>query len=297
MGTACGVVVVGGSPELAVRARARIEELESRWSRFRPHSEVSRINNADGRWIGLTTDTFMLMLRAIDAWRATGGRFDPTVLRALEANGYDRTFEHVSPEGPRATAAEAPPGGDVIELDPRLRAIRVPPGVGLDFGGLGKGLAADLVVAMLRELGAAGACVSLGGDVRVTGEPPDDEGWRVGLADPYHEGHIVAAVRVDDGAVTTSTRLQRRWRRGGRDLHHLIDPATGQPADGGLDAVTVIAAEGWWAEAQTKAAFVAGRDQAIGVLTPFRSAGLLFGSPDDVVSFGPIDVFLVPTTV
>ena len=295
MGTACGVIVVGGSPELAAVARARVDELELRWSRFLRDSEVSRVNRAGGRWIGLSTDTFHLLDRALLAWQATEGRFDPTVLRALEASGYDRSFEQIAPEGP-ASRTRAPAGAGVIELDRELRAVRVPPGVGLDFGGIGKGLAADLVVAMLRERGASGACVSLGGDVRVTGEAPDDQGWRVGVGDPYHDDHLVAALRVDEGAVATSTRLQRRWRRDGHDLHHLLDPMTGEPTSRGLDAVTVVAADGWWAEAQTKAAFVAGKDDAVNVLAQWGGTGFLFASPDDVTTFGPLETFLVPTT-
>ena len=115
------------------------------------------------------------MERAVSAWQVTRGRFDPTVLTALENAGYDRTFEAVDrdrmePVGPARPA----PGCALIELDRLVRAVRLPAGVRLDLGGIGKGYAADLVATELHRAGAAGVCVNLGGDLRVVGEPPDE---------------------------------------------------------------------------------------------------------------------------
>ena len=267
MGTEAHVVVTGGPGGLAERARARVAEIEARWSRFRPDSELSRLNRRQGRVVVVSDDTFALVDRAVAAWRLTGGAYDPTVLPALRAAGYDRDFAALAGptagagDGGRASATCAPgpaPGCGAIELLPRLRAVVLPPGVELDPGGIGKGLAADLVTAELLEAGARGALVNLGGDVRVRGEAPAGGMWPIAVADPLDPARDLLVLGLDDGAVATSSRLRRRWTLGSVERHHLLDPRTGEPVETRLVAVTVVAGEGWWAEAATKQAFLTG---------------------------------------
>jgi thiamine biosynthesis lipoprotein len=257
MGTTCCVTVVGGDARLLEAARRRVDDLEAKWSRFREDSEISRLNRRSGQPTGLSPDSFLLVDHAVAGWRATGGRYDPTVLRAVEAAGYDRSFEQVPAEQTARPPAPPAPGCAGFVLDPRLRAVTMPPGVGFDPGGIGKGLAADLVVDALLDEGAAGACVDLGGDGRMAGEPPPG-GWRVGIGDPYAPDHLLAVVALGDHGIATSSRLIRRWTAGGATRHHLIDPRTGASIGSGLDAVTVVAVDAWVAEVLTKAAFVAG---------------------------------------
>ncbi len=157
MGTDVHVIVAGGSGQLLECARARIDDLESRWSRFLPDSELSRLNAADGRPVMVTSVTFELISRAVDGWQQTGGRFDPTVLPALVAAGYDRSFETVERDAPEPAAHSAPaPGCAELSLDPIVRSVTLPPGLALDLGGIGKGFAADLVSAELLQDGATG---------------------------------------------------------------------------------------------------------------------------------------------
>ena len=174
MGTDAHMIVVGGSTRLLERARDRIDELESRWSRFLPDSELCRLNAAAGQPVIVASVTFELLTRAVEGWRLTGGHFDPTVLPALVAAGYDRSFETVERDAPELSARSTPaPGGAELSLDPIVRSVTLPPGVALDLGGIGKGFAADLVSTELLQAGASGACVNLGGDLRVRGTPPD----------------------------------------------------------------------------------------------------------------------------
>ena len=261
MGTHAHVLVVGGGPELLEQAVERVAELERRWSRFLPASEVSRLNGAAGDMVAVSPETYLLVSRAIEAWRLTDGLYDPTVLPALVAAGYDRSFtdpacgvHHASDASPAGVPS---PGAADIELEPTLRTVRLPTGVAIDPGGIGKGLAADLVVAELMASGAAGACVNLGGDVRVGGRAPTEHGWVLGVEDPITAGQVVP-VRLDGEAVVTSTRRLRRWMRGGRSLHHLIDPRTGEPSTSSLHTATVVAGQAWWAEVLAKAAIIAG---------------------------------------
>jgi thiamine biosynthesis lipoprotein len=136
----------------------------------------------------------------------------------------------------------------------------MPSGVTFDAGGIGKGHAADLTAALPMTAGADGALVNLGGDLRVIGSPPTPEGWVVNVADPFDSQRELLRVAMPQGAVATSSRLLRRWQTTTGGAHHLIDPATGRPANTDTVAVTVIAGEEWWAEALTKALFLTGPD-------------------------------------
>lgn len=259
MGTDVHVLVVDERPGALEQARRRIEGLERRWSRFIPDSEISRANAAAGEPILVSSETLLLVRRAIDGWRATGGMFDPTVLRALTAAGYDRTFELVPARAHASGPYETRPAPGCADLyvDETWGTITIPEGVGFDPGGIGKGLAADIVAEELLEDGLAkGVCVNIGGDLRAAGRGPNGGPWIVAIEDPC-DGTAIGRIALDDGAIATSSRLRRAWRNGERDSHHLIDPATGLPADSSVVSTTVVAGMGWWAEVLSKAAFLA----------------------------------------
>jgi thiamine biosynthesis lipoprotein len=267
MGSTAELVIVGDAGSgLAHWATARIEELEALWSRFRPESELNHICRLAGAGpVPASAETLDVVGRAVALWYVTDGRFDPTIRKALEAGGYDRTFPLVSPVGP-AAAAHVAPGCDGVRIDRDHGTIALPEGTQLDLGGVGKGLAADLVATGLVERGALGACVALGGDVRVAGRAPDGAAWQVPIEDPREETRTMGTRTLLDQAVVTSTTRFRRWQRGDAVMHHLIDPATGAPARSGVSAVVAQADEAWWAEGVAKAALVAGTDDGIDLL-------------------------------
>jgi thiamine biosynthesis lipoprotein len=244
MGSTAHVVVVGDHGLLST-ARARLEDLEGRWSRFREDSEVSRLN-ADGA-VSASWETIELIERSILGWRATDGRFDPTIHDAIVAFGYDRDLALVGDPRPAATAPA--PGCDGITIDRTAAAIHMPPGTRFDPGGIGKGLAADLVAEELLHNGAEGALVNLGGDLRAQGISPAGSGWSVALEGPPG-GASPGIVSFGEGAVASSTPLKRRWGTG--DTHHLFDPALGRPRERPHAYVAAVAAEAWWAEVATK---------------------------------------------
>jgi thiamine biosynthesis lipoprotein len=250
-----------GAARLLAGAWARIETLEGRWSRFRPDSEVSILNRHCGTPVAVSADTFALVTHALAAWDVTGGRFDPTVGTAIAALGYDRDFGEVShgtQAAPAGAGAGPAPGPGGIHLDPAAGTVTLPPGVRFDPGGIGKGLAADLVAEALVGAGALGALVNLGGDLRAVGEPPDAGGWAVSLPDPLRAGAELARFALPHGAVATSSRLRRRWRTAAGPAHHLLDPTTGRPATGVTVAVSVVADRAWRAEALATALFLLG---------------------------------------
>ncbi len=182
-------VLVAGDARLLDRAELRIEELEARWSRFRADSELTRMNEAAGRPTVVSHDTALLVTRCIEAWRATGGAFDPTVHDSVVALGYDRDFRVVPTGGPSLTREGTPaPGLAEAVIDVGAGLTWLPPGVHLDPGAIGKGLAADLVCQELLLAGAEGACVGIGGDVRVAGSPGDRDAWSISIEDPTTAG-------------------------------------------------------------------------------------------------------------
>ncbi|WP_407835925.1 FAD:protein FMN transferase [Streptomyces sp. DSM 116496] len=293
MGSA-GHLLVAGRPDLLAGARERLEELESLWSRFRADSELCRLNASPGRWVPLSAPTVALVRRAVRAWEVTGGLFDPTVLPALEAAGYTRGFPDLPPK-PQPGGPSAPtPGCAGIEIDGDR--VRLPPGVRLDLGGIGKGYAADLVAGELRAAGALGACVNLGGDVRTSGSAPGAAGaWVIAVEDEAAPGTDLAWLALAEGAVATSTRLRRRWQRQGRQLHHLIDPGSGAPACGEVATVTVVAAEAHWAEVLAKAALIAGLPAGRSLLEAHGVTGLLVTEDGTAHHAGPWERYVTWT--
>lgn len=259
MGCDALLVVHGGPDDLSERAEVRLRDLAARWTRFDDGSELSAINAAAGHAVTVSAETFTVVGLAIDAWRLTGGWFDPTVLPMLIASGYDRSFERISGR-PHwyDRPASAAPGCGHIELDAERSTVRLPVGVAIDLGGIGKGHAADIVAAELVAAGAHGACVDLGGDVAVAGTAEDGEAWVIGIEDPFARDRDVARIALAAGAVATSSRLERQWRTARGPAHHLIDPTTGRPADGRLATASVVASTAAWAEVLAKATLVSG---------------------------------------
>jgi thiamine biosynthesis lipoprotein len=238
--------------------------LERMLSRFRPDSELSRLNRE--RALEDASDELLELTRlALAARVETGGRFDPTLHDALVAAGYDRTFAEVSHfESDCQRFPAAPGSARRREVTIRGRRVALGPGASLDLGGIAKGWAADRCVRGLAVHGPA--LVNAGGDLAVSG-PRANGAWPVAVA--LRTGSLTLA--LDGGGLATSGRDRRRWTRGGEERHHLIDPRTLRPARGGPLSVTVTAPTATEAEVRAKALFIAG-DVARDALPPGTAA-------------------------
>jgi thiamine biosynthesis lipoprotein len=245
--------IVTDDVDLAHAGRALVHELEQRWSRFIADSEVSRVNRAGGAMCVVSEPTRELFERAEFARVATGGRFNGFVLDRLVA--IERSAEQPG-------MASWPPGGPVLDgpitLPGHSGAVQLPRGVRFDPGGIGKGLAADMVVRDLEALGATTAQVELGGDVRLMGECWTGGPWNVVVVDARDRTHRLGEVSITSGAAATSSVLSRTFDVAGRRLHHLIDPFTGTSCETDLLAVTTTSSELWWAEVMAKSVLIAG---------------------------------------
>ncbi|MFN8123416.1 MAG: FAD:protein FMN transferase [Thermoleophilia bacterium] len=255
MGTGVELLLDAGPEQDAMgvllRAEAEVERLEALLSRFRPASELSRLNAAGSMRVG--PELLELTRIALAERDRTGGRFDPTVHDAVVAAGYDRSFDGM-PED-RDGDVEARPCGGGVAVDAEARTITLDQGVHLDLGGIAKGWTAERIADLMEP---AGPClVSVGGDMALRG-PRATGPWTVGVT--TGDGSVTLA--LDRGAIATSGRDRRRWTRGGREAHHIIDPSSGAPSETDLLRVTVVAHGGPEAEATAKALMLAGSARA-----------------------------------
>lgn len=233
----CEVLVEGASTDELERVRALFEERDAIFSRFRPDSELKRVNAAGGA--GLVSPLFARMAEAaLWARETTDGLVDPTLGAQLEAAGYDRDFDSLGPSDEPAAAVAAAGG---VALFGRVLVLRR--GTKLDLNGVVKAAAVDDAVRLLSGPGF----VSAGGDLATRG--PVDVALPGG-----------GSVRLVSGGLATSGRTKRRWLRGGQVQHHLIDPETGRPSASPWDEVTVCGSTCLGADVAAKAAFLLGED-------------------------------------
>jgi thiamine biosynthesis lipoprotein len=246
------------------RARKFIESDEARFTRFSETSELAALNRASGEWLSVSIELYELVNEAYDYFGQTRGLFDPSILGVLEAAGYDKSMDEIRAGGAVTAAAYTKLGrSDFREtrFNPVLNAIWLPPGLRIDLGGIAKGWIAEQAARLLAGFSTACA-VNAGGDLFTVGLPAGESAWAVELEDPRDERESLAALRVGPGAVATSSITKRRWQQGERQMHHLIDPRTGMPAETDWLSVTVIAPHATTAEVFAKSLLIAGSGQA-----------------------------------
>lgn len=217
-------------------------DVDAACSRFRADSELTRVNAAAGSRVRIGAYLCDALRVALNAAAATDGVVDPTVGRSLRLAGYDTTYHIVCSRNGDAFRPrfEAAAGWQTVELDDARRSVRVPAGVELDLGATAKALAADRAALAAAEASGCGVLVSLGGDIAVAGEAPAG-GWPIGIADD-HKVQSDDTVAIAAGGLATSSVTVRRWRAGAVELHHLLDPRSGRPAETCWRTVSVAAA-------------------------------------------------------
>lgn len=231
-------------------------------SRFRRDSELDRLNRSKESEVVVGAMLAELLTLALEWAERTSGLLDPCVGAAEIANGYEGDFAMMAKDDPRpARSAPCWMSWEAVEVNGLT--VRRPPGLVLDLGATAKAWAADRIARLGTQATGASVLVSLGGDLAASGpEPPG--GWMVRVADDHRAGSAAPGqtVTLRDRALATSSVTTRRWRRGGVELHHIIDPRTGAPAAGPWRTVSVAAAECSAANAAATAALVAGASAA-----------------------------------
>lgn len=280
MGTLAEVAVVAedeARARIAIEAAlAELRRVDRTMTRFDAASEVGRVNAAG---VGVRTpvgaETAAVVAAGLRWARATGGRFDPGLARAVAL--WDVGSRRVPPPdeavrryagrdlyrelevaGPRDASADpsAPGAGR------RAAVVRLHPDVGVDLGGIGKGHAVDRAVAALRAHGVRDGMVNAGGDLYAMGRSPDGDPWQVGIRSPDDPTRLAGELAVRDRAVATSGDYERYFEHDGLRYHHLLDPATGGPRRGSGHSLTVTADRCLTADAAATACFGLPRDEA-----------------------------------
>ncbi|WP_371668822.1 FAD:protein FMN transferase [Streptomyces sp. NBC_00289] len=241
-----------------------LAEVDAACSRFRADSELAALDDAGGRPVRVSPLLAEALGVALRAAEATDGAVDPTVGSAMDAIGYDRDFTLVREDDrPVRLTLRRAPGWRRVTLDPGTGTVAVPAGIRLDLGATAKAWAADRAAARLAETAGCGVLVSLGGDTAVAGEAPAG-GWRIRVQDVTGPVGVTPAqgpyamVGLSGGGLATSGTAARNWRRGGRQLHHIVDPRTGLPVRSPWRTVSVAAATCADANAASTGALVKG---------------------------------------
>jgi thiamine biosynthesis lipoprotein len=253
MGTVANLVLVGGTEEMLDELVRTADFLQSLWSRFLPDSDITRLNNAEGVAVAVNPLTAKLVSEMLAARTLTDGKYDPTILPKLLAEGY--AASRVNPSNVTVLPASARWPIETTGTTIQDNIVTLPIGVTLDSGGIGKGIAADVLATMALEQGALGILAEIGGDIRIAGTPPDGSHWRIDIEDPFVESRPIARVNLIDGAVATSSTLKRTWDIDGRTANHIIDAHTGLSMTSDVVTVSVVAVSSGIAEVITKSGF------------------------------------------
>ena len=250
-------------PGAVAAVEGELEAIDLACSRFRDDSELSALNRSGSR----TFEASPLLIEALEvALRAaeiTDGDVDPTVGRAVNGLGWDCDFSVLVSREERERFHVIPAAGwRSITVDASRGVVDLPAGVEVDLGATAKALAADRSArAASLAAGGAGILVNLGGDLALAGPAPDG-GWAVLVTDDHRnssdaDGQTVA---LRTGGLATSSTTVRRWRAGGREHHHIVDPRTGLAAEEVWRTVSVAAATCVDANTASTAAIIRGRE-------------------------------------
>lgn len=223
-----------------VQVEAWMQRVEAELSRFQPQSDLNRLNAVAGAPYPAGDVLWQVTSLALETARATDGRFDPTLGKALCDAGYDRSFELLAPDAAGGRTQPHTPGAwQQVRLDPSARTITLPPDTALDLGGIAKGWAADEALRLLAPFGPA--LIDAGGDLAIGAPPPDAPGWPLGILDPLQPDADVAMVQLASCGLATSGTDHRRWQQRGRQQHHILDAISGEPAATDLLTASVVA--------------------------------------------------------
>jgi len=249
--------------EVLLEVPAWFASWEDALSRFKPESELSRLNRTFDQPVRVSQVLWEVFGTALVAEEETAGLVTPTVLDAMIESGYDRSFDLLPrfqyQHGSTVLTQTSPLS--LVIYDEVERTICLPEGLGLDFGGIAKGWAAHKTAELLKAFGPV--LVDAGGDIATSGPQTDGEPWQVGVRNPLSPSEDILTIQLGRCGVATSGRDRRRWYQNGLPYHHIIDPRTGLPAETDILTATVIAPTVMQAEAAAKAAMIMGSTEAL----------------------------------
>ncbi|NLD29754.1 MAG: FAD:protein FMN transferase [Clostridiales bacterium] len=262
MDTYMTVSAYGDAGEKAVDAAVKeINRLDALLSTGKASSEVSELNASNGG--KLSADTNALMDAALDLYESTDHVFDITIYPVMKLWGFTDQNYKVPSEGDLKAALTLVDASTLDYNKAKKTVAFTVDGTQIDFGGIAKGYTSATVAQLYKDYGVTSGLVNLGGNVQTVGFKPDGSEWRIGIQDPEDENDMLGVVQTHDAAVITSGGYERNFEEDGVVYHHIIDPATGHPADNGLISVTIVSEDGTLADGLSTSLFIMGKAGAI----------------------------------
>lgn len=274
MGTVVEIVVLnhGNNPSRIQKAVDQafdaIRRVEGLMSRYRPDSEISRLNEPGrANLIRLSPQTMEVIQRSLELSKETDGAFDITVLPLEEMWRFHTQSAGKIPSQVQIDDVLKLVGFNKVIIDEDEGKVDFSqPGMKVDLGGIAKGFAVDKAIQALKKGGINNAMVNAGGDIYCVGRGKDLRGWKIGIQHPRKRGHLLAALTVSDRAVATSGDYERYVEVEGKMYSHIIDPCNGWPVSEMPMSVTVLAPDCTTADGLATAIFVLGPERGLKLL-------------------------------
>lgn len=261
MDTYMTVTAYGDNAQKGVTdAVAEIQRLDNLLSIGKEDSEISKLNKSG--CAAMSDDTAVMVTKALDLYKSTGGAFDITVLPLMELWGFT-TQEYYVPTEDEIQSTLQRVGADKLTWDESTQTLTLGDKQEIDLGGIAKGFTSSRIMEIFKQDGVTCGMVSLGGNVHLLGTKQDGSAWRVGIQDPNNTDDMLGVLEANDCAVITSGAYERNFEKDGVTYHHIIDPATGKPSNSGLTSVTIVSKDGTLADGLSTSLFVMGKDKAI----------------------------------
>lgn len=263
MDTVMTVTAYGDRAEDAIQAAAdEIDRLDMLFSVGEPSSDISKLNA--GKTAQVSGETMGLIQRSQELYRSTKGALNIAVYPLMKAWGFT-TGEYRVPETEELASLLQHMDVEAIACDQDTGKVTLPEAAGVDLGAIAKGYTSSCLMDIFAEYGLRSGIVSLGGNVQVYRDKPDGTKWRVAVEDPFgsDKQDYAGILEVENKAVITSGAYERYFEQDGKRYHHILDPATGYPADSGLASVTIVSGDGALADGLSTALFVMGKEEAI----------------------------------
>lgn len=245
--------------EAVTQASKRINELDGMLSTGKSDSEVSKLNN--NKKLKLSEDVGNIMERSLEISESTDGVFNPAIYPIMQLWGVD-TKKYKVPDKKDIISTLKNINESKIKYNPQTRVAELSKNMKIDFGGIAKGYTSSEIMKVFKDNGIKSGLVSLGGNIQALGTKPDGSRWKVAVQNPDSEEDYIGIIEVANKAVITSGGYERYFEKNGKTYHHIINPATGYPADSGLKSVTIVSEDGTLADGLSTLLFIMGVEKA-----------------------------------
>lgn len=261
MDTYMSLTAYGENAKEAVEASVEeIQRIEQLISIGFDSSEVSKLNQqGEGN---ASEDTQILLQKSMELWEKTDGVFDISIYPVMKLWGFADENYKVPKEDELRETLKLVDAGKISYDEGAHRISFEQKGMAIDFGGIGKGYTSNRVMEVFKEYGVKSGIINLGGNVQTLGSHTDQSKWNVAIKDPMHTEDMLGTLKIANQAVITSGGYERYFEENGKTYHHIIDPATGYPADSGILSATIISEDGMLADGLSTSLFIMGIDKA-----------------------------------